>query len=335
MFGGAPGIGVSRSRPSAGRLASRPRVYGCVGWRRGVDVAALDGAAGVHHLHPVGDAGDHAEVVGDEHDRRARTRAGCARCTSRIWACTVTSSAVVGSSAISTSGSLAIAIAIITRWRMPPENSCGYCVRAGLRLRDADEVEQLDGAVRGLRPWTRRWCERIISAIWSTDPVHRVERRQRILEDHRRSACRACAAHRAVGSAPTSSMPVRPCRARDHAPTSAAGPSPEERDRLAGAGLADDAEHLAGGDVEVDAANRLDAPLFGLERDPAGRGSTRTGSARRSLAALRRCLGSSASRSPSPMKLMQSDSEHQERAREHDQPPVAATARSPSTGPIS
>ena len=44
---------------------------------------------------------------------------------SRICACTVTSSAVVGSSAMITSGWLAIAIAIITRWRMPPENSCG------------------------------------------------------------------------------------------------------------------------------------------------------------------------------------------------------------------
>ena len=42
-----------------------------------------------------------------------------------IWACTVTSSAVVGSSAMSTSGSSASAIAIITRWRMPPENWCG------------------------------------------------------------------------------------------------------------------------------------------------------------------------------------------------------------------
>eukprot|EP01110_Echinostelium_bisporum_P013198 TRINITY_DN8580_c0_g1_i1.p4 TRINITY_DN8580_c0_g1~~TRINITY_DN8580_c0_g1_i1.p4 ORF type:complete len:53 (-),score=5.40 TRINITY_DN8580_c0_g1_i1:60-218(-) len=35
----------------------------------------------------------------------------------RIWACTVTSSAVVGSSAINTSGLLASAMAIITRWR--------------------------------------------------------------------------------------------------------------------------------------------------------------------------------------------------------------------------
>ena len=43
----------------------------------------------------------------------------------RICACTVTSSAVVGSSAISSSGSLASAIAIITRWRCPPDSSCG------------------------------------------------------------------------------------------------------------------------------------------------------------------------------------------------------------------
>ena len=45
--------------------------------------------------------------------------------TSSTCAWIVTSSAVVGSSAISTSGSLAIAIAIMARWRMPPENSCG------------------------------------------------------------------------------------------------------------------------------------------------------------------------------------------------------------------
>ena len=45
--------------------------------------------------------------------------------SSRIWAWTVTSSAVVGSSAISSLGSLASAMAIIARWRMPPENSCG------------------------------------------------------------------------------------------------------------------------------------------------------------------------------------------------------------------
>ena len=43
----------------------------------------------------------------------------------RICACTVTSSAVVGSSAINSSGSHISAIAIITRWRKPPESWCG------------------------------------------------------------------------------------------------------------------------------------------------------------------------------------------------------------------
>jgi hypothetical protein len=47
------------------------------------------------------------------------------RSVSRTCACTVTSRAVVGSSAMITSGSFAIAMAIIARCRMPPENSCG------------------------------------------------------------------------------------------------------------------------------------------------------------------------------------------------------------------
>ena len=47
------------------------------------------------------------------------------RIRSTISDCTVTSSAVVGSSAISRSGEQASAIAIITRWRMPPESWCG------------------------------------------------------------------------------------------------------------------------------------------------------------------------------------------------------------------
>ena len=41
----------------------------------------------------------------------------------------VTSRAVVGSSAISSLGSHASAMAIITRWRMPPDSSWGYCFR--------------------------------------------------------------------------------------------------------------------------------------------------------------------------------------------------------------
>ena len=53
----------------------------------------------------------------------AMPRSFCSpRSRSRIWAWMVTSSAVVGSSAISSFGLQAIAIAIITRWFMPPDN---------------------------------------------------------------------------------------------------------------------------------------------------------------------------------------------------------------------
>ena len=39
--------------------------------------------------------------------------------------CTTTSSAVVGSSAMMNSGRQTVASAMVTRWRMPPDSSCG------------------------------------------------------------------------------------------------------------------------------------------------------------------------------------------------------------------
>ena len=56
---------------------------------------------------------------------------------------------MVGSSAISSLGRPASAIAIITRWRMPPESSCGYWREPPGRLGDAHPVEQLDARARG------------------------------------------------------------------------------------------------------------------------------------------------------------------------------------------
>ncbi len=86
--------------------------------------------------------------------------------TSRIWACTVTSRAVVGSSAMSRSGSSTSAIAIIARCRMPPENSCGYwrarCSGAGMPTRRSASTARS----RASRLLTLR-CARIASAIWS------------------------------------------------------------------------------------------------------------------------------------------------------------------------
>ena len=80
----------------------------------------------------------------------------------------VTSSAVVGSSAISSLGSQASAMAIITRWRMPPESSCGYSSSRSRGDGDADQIEHLDA------PSARAACRaqalgarRTVSMIWS------------------------------------------------------------------------------------------------------------------------------------------------------------------------
>jgi len=63
----------------------------------------------------------------------------------------VTSSAVVGSSAIRSEGLHDSAIAIIARWRMPPENWCGYSWTRCFRVGDADRFDHFDGALFGFR----------------------------------------------------------------------------------------------------------------------------------------------------------------------------------------
>ena len=90
-----------------------------------LDRRLLDDLPGVHHRDPVAEVGNHAEVVGDEQDRQVRARAGARGADRGSAAWTVTSRAVVGSSAISSFGSQMSAIAIMTRWRMPPESWCG------------------------------------------------------------------------------------------------------------------------------------------------------------------------------------------------------------------
>ena len=93
--------------------------------RRGehrLDGADLDDAAGIHHDDLVGDLGDDAEVVGDQHDRSADARRWSFLMSCRICAWMVTSSAVVGSSAISTLGRQERAMAIMARCSMPPES---------------------------------------------------------------------------------------------------------------------------------------------------------------------------------------------------------------------
>ena len=72
----------------------------------------------------VGDRRHEGDVVADEHQRRAVLGDSC-RSSASTSACTVTSRAVVGSSAISSAGLHARAMAMPTRWRCPPDSWCG------------------------------------------------------------------------------------------------------------------------------------------------------------------------------------------------------------------
>src|SRR6266511_1515819 len=86
--------------------------------------------------------------------------------TSRICAWIVTSSAVVGSSAISTCGSFAIAIAIIARWRMPPENSCGYWSTRRSGFGTPTSFSRSTARFLTASSFVSGWCVLIASPIW-------------------------------------------------------------------------------------------------------------------------------------------------------------------------
>lgn len=93
----------------------------------GVDlagVAEFHNFPAAHDGNAVANFQQQRQVVGDENDGEAELLAesGDFRNISR---CTTTSRAVVGSSMIMICGSSAMAMAIMTRWRMPPESSCG------------------------------------------------------------------------------------------------------------------------------------------------------------------------------------------------------------------
>ena len=149
--GGSPG-----SPAGAYRAAGSPIRGNDAGQRARVGVqrvaehlvgrAVLDHPAGVHHGDPVAHVGQHRQVVADHQHPDAELARPARAARRSTWACTITSSAVVGSSATISRGPQASAIAIITRCRCPPESWCGYArARAG---RQPDLVEQLADPAR-------------------------------------------------------------------------------------------------------------------------------------------------------------------------------------------
>ena len=91
--------------------------------------------------------------------RTAMPSSACRRLSSsRICAWMVTSSAVVGSSAMRIAGRQASAMAIITRWRIPPDIWCGYsstrCSGSGMPTRRSISMARSRAALRSTPSWT-------------------------------------------------------------------------------------------------------------------------------------------------------------------------------------
>ena len=98
-------------------------------------------------------------------------------------ACTVTSRAVVGSSAIRTSGSQLIAIAIIARWSL----AAGELVRVGLRdpgrIVQPHRLEEFDHAGHPTAACGRSVWAWSASAIWNPIVKTGLKAVHRLLED--------------------------------------------------------------------------------------------------------------------------------------------------------
>ena len=221
----------------------------------------------------VGDVGDDAEVVRDQDHAGARSPRA-ARCSSledlRLDRHVERGRRLVGDQQLG------------RRRRAPSRSSrAGACrprTRAGSarsalgRARDADALQQLDGALDAPRPCRRPSCARICSTICVADPLHRVERRHRVLEDHRDLRRRGCAAARS-----SDARRRAPCPSKRRVPVEARvgrAREPHQRHRRSPTCPQPDsptiAEHLAGVDVERDAVDGLHEPVLGARRRRAG-----------------------------------------------------------------
>jgi len=120
--------GRAAGRRDPARTRANPR---CTGARRRENppgARGLDHTAGVHHIDALGKAGDHAQVVADENDGHARLLAHAPQEVDdvHLHRDVERRGRLV---AISTEGSHSRLMPIITRWRNPPDSSCGYCRR--------------------------------------------------------------------------------------------------------------------------------------------------------------------------------------------------------------
>ena len=245
--------GRRRDQPS-GVSVSRRRQYFAAR-------AALDAQALVHDVNAVGDAPDEAEIVRDEDDRQAKSLlqlpeqcqdAGLHRDIERGRRLVRDQQIGIERQCHRDHHPLALAARQLVR----------IGVELGGRVIDGDQLEQLERPVAGggprhsgMAPQRRRHL--------LADAVERVERRHRLLEDHGHSG-----AAKTIELSRRGAEQLRAAIARRSGRDAVGGEQAHDRQHrlaLARAELADDGDRLAGGDVEVQAAHRVDRAASTVE----------------------------------------------------------------------
>ncbi len=295
--------------------------------RRGeqlVDARRLDHPARVHHRDPVGHPGDHPEVVADQDERGAGLAAGGAQHVEHLG---LDGDVQGGGGFVGEQHVGVVGDGHGDHGALP--HAAGELVREAVEGtvggRYADQVEQFGGPLAGggaveAGPVDPQRLDELVA-----DPVDGGEGGERVLEHHGDPSA-ADGGQLASGQADQLAV-VQPDRAPDPGGAGQQAEHGQRGDGLPGAGLADDAEGLAPVQGEVDAAHGGDgvgAARAGevdpqvadaQQRGPGGDGRGGGGHAlvpflvararvrdRRGRRAPSE-VGSSASRSPSPIRL--------------------------------
>jgi hypothetical protein len=220
--------------------------------------------AAVHHVDALAHPGDDAEVVRDEDQRRVLLRNEFAQQIQnlRLDRDVERSRRLVGDQELRLTGER-------HRDHRPLPHAARELMRvvteARVRLRNSDTVEELcRPRVCSLAGHVEVRLERLPDL--TSDRQHGIQRRHRILEDHRDLAT-ADATQRAV-ALPDEVLPLEQRAAIGDAPV--AREQPEDRQRshaLPAAGFANDPERLASGDLESDAVHGVDRSAASRELD--------------------------------------------------------------------
>ena len=228
-----------------------------------VDRTALDRTTRIHDLHTVDHTSDDTEVVRDQDDRRAQLVLDALHHLENLslHGDVERRGRLVGDQHRRLVGD-----------RHRNHHALAHATRELVRilhrtligLGNADDVEQLDRTLVGIGLVDVLVGLQHLDDL-ATDLVDRVERRQRILEDHRNPL--ATNATHLLGRATHQLVAVDRGRALDDRGLGQQTHQAQEGHRLARAGLADDAHHLALADVEIDATHGLDRAVHGWKRD--------------------------------------------------------------------